>query len=166
MERAFGVLQAKYAICKGPSRLWKHEDLKYIMDCIVILHKMGIRYERTGELADLEASISAFQQAVQTTPPDLPDWPGQLTNLGNGLGLRYGRTGELADLEAACINLVWRDGKFLWRDADFGDYLLRLAQPPSAETCTTTKVRFSPEWSSGAVSRNTRATSSSASAEL
>ena len=46
VERAFGVLQAKYAICKGPSRLWKHEDLKYIMDCIVILHKMGIRYER------------------------------------------------------------------------------------------------------------------------
>jgi hypothetical protein len=28
VERAFGVLQAKYAICKGPARLWSQEDLK------------------------------------------------------------------------------------------------------------------------------------------
>jgi hypothetical protein len=46
VERAFGVLQAKYAICKGPARLWSQEDLKYIMNCIVILHNMGIHYER------------------------------------------------------------------------------------------------------------------------
>ncbi len=43
---------------------------------------------------------------------------------------------ELSDLEAACMNLVWREGRFVWRDIDFGDYLLRLSQPPPAETCT------------------------------
>jgi hypothetical protein len=42
VERAFGVLQAKYAICKRPARMWDHEDLKYIIDRIVILHNMGI----------------------------------------------------------------------------------------------------------------------------
>jgi hypothetical protein len=30
VERAFGVLQAQYAICKGPARLWSQEELKYI----------------------------------------------------------------------------------------------------------------------------------------
>jgi hypothetical protein len=46
VERAFGAFQAKYVICKGPARLRSSEDLKYIMDCIVILHDMGIHYER------------------------------------------------------------------------------------------------------------------------
>ncbi len=35
------------------------------------------------------------------TPPDSPDRPGVLNNLGNGLRDRYGRTGRLEDLEAA-----------------------------------------------------------------
>jgi hypothetical protein len=44
-ERAFGVLQAKYTIIKGPARQWSVEDLKYIVDCVIILHNMGIVYE-------------------------------------------------------------------------------------------------------------------------
>ena len=40
---------------------------------------------------------------------------------------------ELADLEAACINLVWREGKFNWRDPDFGDFPLTLTMPPAAD---------------------------------
>ena len=43
------------------------------------------RYARTGELADLEAAIAAFQQAVQATPSDSPDLPTYLSNLGTGL---------------------------------------------------------------------------------
>jgi hypothetical protein len=46
VERSFRVLQAKYAIIKGPARLWCPEDLKYIVKCIIILHNMGIKYER------------------------------------------------------------------------------------------------------------------------
>jgi hypothetical protein len=45
VERSFGVLQAKYAIMKGPTRQWSVEDLKYIVDCVIILHNMGIMYE-------------------------------------------------------------------------------------------------------------------------
>jgi hypothetical protein len=45
VERSFRVLQAKYAIIKGPARLWCPEDLKYIVKCIIILHNMGIKYE-------------------------------------------------------------------------------------------------------------------------
>ena len=46
VERAFGVLQAKYAIIKGPSRLWDPEDLQFIMYCVIILHNMGVEDER------------------------------------------------------------------------------------------------------------------------
>jgi hypothetical protein len=45
-ERAFGVLQVKYAVVKRPSRLWNLMDLKFIVDCVVVLHNMGIYYER------------------------------------------------------------------------------------------------------------------------
>jgi hypothetical protein len=39
VEHAFGVLQAKYTIIKGP-RQWSVEDLKYIVDCVIISHNM------------------------------------------------------------------------------------------------------------------------------
>jgi hypothetical protein len=54
VERAFGVLQAKYAIIKGPARVWNQEDLKYIVDCVIILYNMGILYERGMEQLRIE----------------------------------------------------------------------------------------------------------------
>jgi len=59
------------------------------------------RYERTGDMADLEAAIRAVQQAINSTPEDHPDRAGKLNNLGNKLESRYKRTGGIADLEAA-----------------------------------------------------------------
>jgi hypothetical protein len=49
VECAFGIMQAKYGIMKGPARLWSQEDLKYIVDCVIILHNMGILYEQGME---------------------------------------------------------------------------------------------------------------------
>jgi hypothetical protein len=45
VERAFGVLQARYAICKKPARMWNTEDLYYIMQCCIILHNMTVEDE-------------------------------------------------------------------------------------------------------------------------
>jgi hypothetical protein len=59
VERAFGVLQAKYAICKRPVRMWDHDDLKYIIDCIVILYNMGIWYERNMQQFRIEDNHDA-----------------------------------------------------------------------------------------------------------
>jgi len=58
------------------------------------------RYERTGDMADLEAAIQAAQKAVDSAP-DQPRRAMYLTNLGNKLGHRYEQTGDMADLEAA-----------------------------------------------------------------
>ena len=37
----------------------------------------------------LERAIRAYEQAVELTPPDSPELPGHLFNLGNGLSYRY-----------------------------------------------------------------------------
>jgi tetratricopeptide (TPR) repeat protein len=54
-----------------------------------------------GTLADLEEALRCWWQAVQITPPNSPDLPSRLSNLGAGLLDRYNRMGALADLEEA-----------------------------------------------------------------
>nr|XP_019535679.2 uncharacterized protein LOC109407121 [Aedes albopictus] len=46
VERAFGVLMARFAILKNPARLWRREDLATIMRCCIILHNMIIEHQR------------------------------------------------------------------------------------------------------------------------
>ena len=46
VERAFGVLQQRFAIIRGPSRMFKVKDLTNIMKTCVILYNMIIEDER------------------------------------------------------------------------------------------------------------------------
>ncbi|XP_055527068.1 uncharacterized protein LOC129719699 [Wyeomyia smithii] len=46
VERAFGVLMARFAIVKNPARLWNKDDLRSIMRTCIILHNMIIEDER------------------------------------------------------------------------------------------------------------------------
>jgi hypothetical protein len=58
--RCFGVLQGQYAIIKGPAHMWYQEDLRYIVDCVVILHNMAVKFESNLQRlagTDYEASI-------------------------------------------------------------------------------------------------------------
>ncbi|KAH7191136.1 CHAT domain-containing protein [Fusarium oxysporum] len=64
-------------------------------------NKLERRYERTGEMADLEEAIRTARQAVDSAPDDYPNRAAWLNNLGNKLERRYERTGEMADLEEA-----------------------------------------------------------------
>ncbi|HKB01230.1 MAG TPA: FtsK/SpoIIIE domain-containing protein [Gemmataceae bacterium] len=43
---------------------------------------------------------------------------------------------NLADLEQGSINLVWKDGAFLWKDADFTRFPLELEKPPALPEVT------------------------------
>jgi hypothetical protein len=45
VERAFGVLQARFAIVRGPARPWDIETLALIMKACIIMHNMIIEDE-------------------------------------------------------------------------------------------------------------------------
>ncbi|CAL8169097.1 unnamed protein product [Prunus armeniaca] len=52
VERAFGILQAQFAILKGPARFWHQEDLERIMNACIILHNMIVEDERDEYASD------------------------------------------------------------------------------------------------------------------
>ena len=58
VERAFGVIQAGFAIIAGPTRFWRKEVLHDIMSACIIMHNMIIEYEH-----DLNAPI---EQVIET----------------------------------------------------------------------------------------------------
>ena len=59
------------------------------------------RFDRYGELSDLDAAIEASQAAVAATPVGHPDRGAMLASLGKELYRRSYRTGDLRDLDAA-----------------------------------------------------------------
>ncbi|XP_057744708.1 uncharacterized protein LOC130962519 [Arachis stenosperma] len=46
VERAFGVLQARFAIIRGPARFWEKKKLANIMRACIILHNMIVEDKR------------------------------------------------------------------------------------------------------------------------
>ncbi|RWR74380.1 RNA polymerase I termination factor [Cinnamomum micranthum f. kanehirae] len=50
VERAFGVLQAHFAIVRGPARFWDRQTLQHIMKACIIMHNMIIEDERDQSL--------------------------------------------------------------------------------------------------------------------
>lgn len=49
VERAFGVLQARFATIRLEAKLWKRKDLNAIMKACIIMHNMIIEDERVPE---------------------------------------------------------------------------------------------------------------------
>ena len=52
VERAFGVLQARFAIVRGLAHLWRTKALDYIMKACIILHNMIIEDEHDANGAE------------------------------------------------------------------------------------------------------------------
>ncbi|XP_023633251.1 uncharacterized protein LOC111828755 [Capsella rubella] len=60
VERAFGVLQARFAIIKNPALIWDKERIASIMRACIILHNMIVEDERDMYT---QFNVSEFQQA-------------------------------------------------------------------------------------------------------
>jgi hypothetical protein len=54
VEKAFGVLQSRFAMMRGPCRMWDKETIWYIMTGVVILHNVIIENERGAEEEDFD----------------------------------------------------------------------------------------------------------------
>ena len=65
VERAFGVLQARFAIIKGPSRVWDMKTMGEILRSCIILHNMIVEDER-----DTYARYSDASEYDQTENED------------------------------------------------------------------------------------------------
>ena len=67
VERAFGVLQAQFAIVRGPARMWDKATLRQIMTTCVIMHNMIVEDERSED-EDEDGHYEGVGQLVRPTP--------------------------------------------------------------------------------------------------
>jgi hypothetical protein len=75
VERAFGVLQSRFAIVRGPVRYWDEETLAYIMKACIIMHNMIIEDEGAMNLGfDHEHEVNSFISVSHGEIPELHDF--------------------------------------------------------------------------------------------
>ena len=72
VERAFGVLQARFAIVRNPALAHNRETLKKIMDCCITLHNMIVEDERHKYL-NYDKEIEEFEQDTRENVPHVID---------------------------------------------------------------------------------------------
>jgi len=65
VECAFGVLQSRFPIVRGPARFWDKETLREIMTACIIMHNMIIEDERDE---DDDFQYDSVGQLVRPTP--------------------------------------------------------------------------------------------------
>ncbi|XP_074326657.1 uncharacterized protein LOC141664598 [Apium graveolens] len=68
VERAFGVLQSRFAILCGPARFWDRADLAKIMRACIILHNMIVEDER-DTYATPFGPLPSYDDATNGLPP-------------------------------------------------------------------------------------------------
>ncbi|CAO2167253.1 unnamed protein product [Urochloa humidicola] len=69
IERAFGVLQARWAVIRGPAYGWEREQLSNIMTACIIMHNMIVEDEK------FEATNTNFSNIGKQVTPSTGNVP-------------------------------------------------------------------------------------------
>ncbi|XP_056843104.1 uncharacterized protein LOC108832436 [Raphanus sativus] len=80
VERAFGVLQARFAIVKNPALTWDKKKIGKIMRACIIIHNMIVENERNGYT---RIDISEFEEGSVTRGSHVETQTDMPTNLHN-----------------------------------------------------------------------------------
>ena len=108
VERAFGVLQARFAIVKNPALFWDKEKIGNIMRACIVLHNMIVEDERDGYTL---LNLSEFQEGEDTgtSHVDLTystDIPSNITNM-MGVRTRIRDRQMHQQLKADLVEHLW-----------------------------------------------------------
>lgn len=70
IERAFGVLQSRFAIIRNPTRSWHLDALQCIMNTCIILHIMIVEYECASYDGNFDFSYDHLSNDATILPDD------------------------------------------------------------------------------------------------
>uniref|UniRef100_A0A0D3BXZ3 DDE Tnp4 domain-containing protein n=1 Tax=Brassica oleracea var. oleracea TaxID=109376 RepID=A0A0D3BXZ3_BRAOL len=109
VERAFGVLQARFAIVKNPALCWDKVKIGKIMRTCIILHNMIVEKERDE---GTQYDVSNFQQGEgsESSHVDFTYSTEIPTNLANQMGVRTKIRDRQAhqQLKGDLVEHIWR----------------------------------------------------------
>ena len=87
VERAFGILQARFAIVKNPVLLWDKVKIRKIMRACIILHNMSVEDERDG-YTQYDVSVFAQPESNRSAQVDFTYSTVMPSNIGNMMSIR------------------------------------------------------------------------------
>uniref|UniRef100_A0A0D3CYX6 Myb-like domain-containing protein n=1 Tax=Brassica oleracea var. oleracea TaxID=109376 RepID=A0A0D3CYX6_BRAOL len=109
VERAFGVLQARFAIVKNPALSWDKVKIEKIMRACIILHNMIVENKRDDYT---QYDVSGFQQGEgsRSSHVDLTYFTNIPTNITNQMGVRTRICDRQAHKQLKCdlVEHIWR----------------------------------------------------------
>jgi len=109
VERAFGVLQARFAIVKNPAMFWDKVKIGKIMRACILIHNMIVENERDG---NTQFNVSEFQQGEDngSAQVDLDISHEMHTNIANMMDARTRIRDEPMhhQLKADLVEHIWR----------------------------------------------------------